>query len=73
MNASTDFLMTVLSGHYVAAACIILELEKADSSIPGIPDYKKSSLEEKQAFVFRIAVKWLIGVDCWTMLFSLKR
>ena len=55
MNASTDFLTTVLSGHYVAAACNILELEKADSPIPGIPDYKKSSLEEKQAFVFKIA------------------
>ena len=55
MNASTDFLMTVLREHYVAAACIILELEKADSPIPGTPDYKKSPLEEKQAFLFKIA------------------
>lgn len=55
MNASTDFLVTVLKGHYIAAACNILGLEKADSPIPGVPDHKKSSLQEQQAFMFKIA------------------
>ena len=48
LNASTDFMMTVLREHYIAASCIILELEKVDPPTRGIPDYKRSSLEVKQ-------------------------
>lgn len=54
MNASTDFLMTVFRGHYIATVCDILKLEKADSPVRGIPNPKKSSLGEKRAFMFRL-------------------
>ena len=55
MNACSDFLMTVLNGHYIAAACNSLGLETPESDIVNVPNPKTTSLQERRAFVYDIA------------------
>ena len=55
MNACTDILMTVLKGHYIAAASNMLGISSLDEIPKSLPDFKKASVEEKKAFLYDLA------------------
>ena len=55
MNACTDILMTVLKGHYIAAASNMLGISSLDEIPKSLPDFKKASVAEKKAFLYDLA------------------
>ncbi len=55
MNACVDFLMAVVKGHYITAACQILGIEDPQSEIANIPNPKCTSVEERREFVYSVA------------------
>lgn len=55
VNAALDFLLTVVKGHLLAAACEILGITKLDSHIPLPPHVQYGQASEKNAYVRSIA------------------
>ena len=47
--------MTVLKGHYIAAASNLLGISTLDEIPKSLPDFKKASTEEKKAFLYDLA------------------
>ena len=55
VNATLDFLLTVVKGHLLAAACEILGITKLDSHVPLPPNVKHGQASDKFAYVQSIA------------------
>ena len=55
VNATLDFLLTVVKGHLLAAACEILGITKLDSHVPLPPNVKHGQASDKFAYVRSIA------------------
>ena len=55
VNATLDFLLTVVKGHLLAAACEILGITKLDSHIPLPPQVKYGQASDKNMYVQSIA------------------
>ena len=53
MNTCTDFLLTVLKGHLVASACLVLQISKPDEIPENIPTL--SDRKSKLAFIAKIS------------------
>ena len=57
VNAAVDFLLTVVKGHMLAAACQILGVTKLDSKINLPPGLDKSSIAQQYAYLRTIAAQ----------------
>ena len=55
VNASIDFLNTVVKGHWLACACDVLEIPDLDAHITLPPDLKKASPVEQLHFIETIS------------------
>ena len=51
VNATVDFLLTVVKGHMLAAACQSLGVTKLDSKINLLPGLDKSSVAQQYAYL----------------------
>ena len=69
MNACTDILMTVLKGHYIAAASNMLGISSLEEIPKSLPDFKKASVAEKKAFLYDLADR---VVKCCSVVVLLK-
>lgn len=57
MNACTDILLTVLKGHYVAAACKEVGIDNANSLPPTdtLPNFQQMPAREQYSFIMKLA------------------
>lgn len=55
MNACTDFIYTVVKGHYVACACNVLGISSIDEPPVLPPGIHSATAAQKLAFITRIA------------------
>ena len=59
MNVCTDILITVLKGHYVAAACTLLEIDDPEGKPKTLPAFHSMSARERYSFIINISSKVL--------------
>ena len=60
MNACTDMLLTVLKGHYVAAACNELGIDGPNSPLPNtLPDFQRMPARERYSFIMKLSTQVL--------------
>ena len=57
VNATVDFLLTVVKGHLLAMACVVLGVTKLDAPINLPPFLKSRSNEEQYSFLKSIAMQ----------------
>lgn len=59
MNACTDILITVLKGHYIAAACSLLEIDDPEGKPKSLPALHKMSARERYSYIMDLSSKVL--------------
>lgn len=59
MNACTDILITVLKGHYIAAACSLLEIDDPQGKPKSLPALHKMSARERYSYIMDLSSKVL--------------
>ena len=55
MNACTDILITVLKGHYIAAACSILRIDDPEDKPKSLPALHQMSARERYLYIMNIS------------------
>lgn len=65
VNASLDFLLTVVKGHLLAAACQILGVTKLDSPLNLPPGIKRSSSAQQYEFLKNTAAQVVEKFTPW--------
>lgn len=59
MNSCTDTLITILKGHYIAAACNILGIDDPEGKPKSLPIFQNMSARERYAYIINISAKVL--------------
>ena len=55
MNATIDFLNTVVKGHWLACTCDVLEIPNLSANVAIPPELKKATAAEQLGFIMRIS------------------
>ncbi len=54
-NACSDVLFTILKGHFIAAACDVLGIQKPHEEPASLPAIKQGTSSQKKSFIDRVA------------------